>query len=190
MERIVITENDIKNANTYMPVTQKWVAAKFIAQLVVETKPVAIMDGGEKTAIPDMADRNTLREAMFKTGVFVKEYMRKGFDPVHTEESKGGKPIQWLMSADDTDRWGNFEAQIDRMKRSKTPGVADACYEMLNDYHQFLRMLNIEIEQEMALKNDPVGRTLMANKMNALTPDDLNELLETLKKIEAEKAKE
>ena len=76
------------------------------------------------------------------------------------------------------------------MKRSKTPGVADACYEMLNDYHQFLRMLNIEIEQEMALKNDPVGRTLMANKMNALTPDDLNELLETLKKIEAEKAKE
>ena len=157
MERVIITEQDILNANASIPLTKKWALAKYIAEWSLEKNSIAVVEKGKETIpLPSMYQRRTILETQFKIGVFVSEYMGRKFDPVH--ESETDLPVTYLMAADEADAWSNFEAQLDRLKRSKKEGVADKCYDILNDYHAFVRMVSIEIEQELQVKNDLLGR--------------------------------
>ena len=188
---MTITEQDILNATASTPLALKWTLAKYISEFCIEKKQITIKENGvDSIAIPDMAQRNTLFESQFKIGVFVKEYMGKQFDPV---KNTNGDEIPYLMAADEADEWSSFETQIDRMKRSKNKEVADKCYDILNDYHAFCRMVSIEIEQEMQVRNDFVGRLAWMAKLliNSSTAEelkksieDLNELQEQLEKKE------
>lgn len=170
MEKIIITEQDILNANTSITSVLKYTLARYIAEISLDKKQITVKeDGIDSIPLPDMFQRNTLRENQFKVGVFVKEYMGKDFDPV---KSTNDEPIPYLMAADEADAWNNFESQLDRMKRSKTPGIADKCYDILNDYHAFCRMVSIEIEQELQIRNDVLGRaawllSLLVRKFDA-----------------------
>ena len=184
MDKVIITEQDVLNASVSMPIITKFTLAKYIAELCTEKKQITGKDGGvEAIALPDMAQRNTLRESQFKIGVFVKEYMGRSFDPVHDVNDD---PIPYMMSADEADAWGNFESQLDRLKRSKDKAVADRCYDILNDYHAFCRMVSIEIEQELQIKNDIVGRFawLVSSIIKNSTPEKLQESIEELKQIQ------
>lgn len=184
MDKVIITEQDIMNASASMPIITKFTLAKYIAELCTEKKQITVKEGGvEAIALPDMAQRNTLRESQFKIGVFVKEYMGRSFDPVH---DMNDDPIPYMMSADEADAWGNFESQLDRLKRSKDKAVADRCYDILNDYHAFCRMVSIEIEQELQIKNDIVGRFawLVSSMIKNSTPEKLQESIEELNKIQ------
>ena len=157
MEKVTITEQDILNANASIPLTKKWALAKYIAEWSLEKNNVAVVEKGKDTIpLPDLYQRRTILETQFKIGVFVHEYMGREFDPVH--ESGTDAPVTYLMAADEADQWSNFEAQLDRLKRSKTPDVANKCYDILNDYHAFVRMVSIEIEQELQVRNDLLGR--------------------------------
>ena len=191
MEKVTITEKDILNANTSMPLTLKWTLAKYIAEITLEKKNIVIKENGEETIpLPDMAQRRTMMETQLKIGVFVKEYMRYTFDPVRDSVSE--KEIPYMMAADEADKWSNFEAQLDRLKRSKTPGVADKCYDILNDYHAFVRMVSIEIEQELQVRNDPVGRSawllssIVGGVANGFLKDNLKELSHIAEELEKE----
>ena len=170
MEKVIITEQDILNANTSITSVLKYTLARYIAEISLDKKQITVKeDGIDSIPLPDMFQRNTLRENQFKVGVFVKEYMGNDFDPV---KSTNDEPIPYLMAADEADAWNNFESQLDRMKRSKTPGIADKCYDILNDYHAFCRMVSIEIEQELQIKNDALGRaawllSLLVRKFDA-----------------------
>ena len=85
------------------------------------------------------------------------------------------------MSADEVDRWENIETQIDRLKKNKT--CADKCFELLNDFHAFKKILNTEINSQMSVRNDVVGRLVQA--FNApVDADSLSELLESVAKIQ------
>ena len=173
MKKATITEQDILNANSSIPLVTKWALARFIAEMSLEKKQLVIREKGVDTiALPDMYQRRTMLENQFKIGVFVKEYMGVEFDPVHGND---GKPVPYLMAADEADQWSNFEAQLDRLKRSKVPGVADRCYDILNDYHAFVRMVSIEIEQELQVKNDILGRAawFLSHLVGKLTPEEL-----------------
>lgn len=157
MEKVIITEQDILNANASIPLTRKWALAKYIAEWSLEKNSMSVVEKGKETIpLPDLYKRRTILEAQFKIGVFVREYMGREFDPVH--ETGTDLPVTYLMAADEADLWSNFEAQLDRLKRSKDKAVADKCYDILNDYHAFVRMVSIEIEQELQIKNDLLGR--------------------------------
>lgn len=189
MNKYIITEQDVLNANANMKTVLKYTLARYIAEMCVDKKEITIREDGEASvALPDMAQRNTLREAQFKTGVFVKEYLGKTFEPVRNTNNN---PIPYLMSADDVDSWINFESQIDRLKRSKDKTVADKCYDMLNDYHAFCRMVSIEIEQESQIKNDSVGRFawLLASLIKSTNPEELKKSLDELNEIEEKMSK-
>lgn len=184
MEKVIITEQDILNANESIPVTLKYAVAQYIAEFSTDKKQITIKEGGiDSIALPDMRQRNTMREAQFKAGVFAKEYMRKDVDFVKGTDNT---PIPYLMSADEVDAWSSFETQLDRLKRSKDKAVADRCYDILNDYHAFCRMVSIEIEQELQIKNDIVGRFawLAKSLINSSTPEKLQESIEELKQIQ------
>ena len=191
MEKVVITEKEILNANTSIPITLKWALAKYIAEITIEKKSVVIKENGEETIpLPDISQRRTMMETQFKIGVFVKEYMGYTFDPVH--DSKTGDEIPYLMAADEADKWSNFEAQLDRLKRSKDKTVADKCYDILNDYHAFVRMVSIEIEQELQIRNDPVGRSawllssIVGGVANGFLKDNLKDLSRIAEELEKE----
>ncbi|MBO5969231.1 MAG: hypothetical protein J6S14_12120 [Clostridia bacterium] len=182
MDRVVITEKNIEDANSRIPVTLKYTLAKYIAEFCIDKRQITIKENGQDSvALPDMAQRNTLRETQFKIGVFVKEYMDTDFEPVHDTDDK---IIPYLMAADEADKWSDFETQLDRLKRNKA--VADKCYEMLNDYHAFCRMVSIEIEQELQIKNDIVGRFawLLKDLINTFSPEELKKSLDEIKDLQ------
>lgn len=191
MEKVIITEQDILNAKSSIPLTTKFAVAQYIAEFSTDKKQITVKEGGvDSIALPDMRQRNTMREAQFKTGVFVTEYMKRKVDFVKGSDDI---PYPYLMAADEVDAWSDFETQLDRLKRSKNKDVADKCYDILNDYHAFCRMVSIEIEQELQIKNDIVGRFawlvkyLIANtnpEDMQKTIDELNELQEQLTKKE------
>ena len=189
MEKVIITEQDILNANTSITSVLKYTLARYIAEISLDKKQITVKeDGVDSIPLPDMFQRNTLRENQFKVGVFVKEYMGKAFDPV---KSTNDESIPYLMAADEADAWNNFESQLDRMKRSKTPGIADKCYDILNDYHAFCRMVSIEIEQELQIKNDIVGRFawLAKSLINSSTPEELKKSIEDLIELQEQLTK-
>lgn len=188
MEKVTITEQDILNANASIPLVLKWTLAKYIAEVSPEKKQIAVKENGkEAIPLPDMVQRRTMMESQFKIGVFVKEYMGASFEPVHDTETD--QPIPYLMAADEADQWSNFEAQLDRLKRSKDKTVADKCYDILNDYHAFVRMVSIEIEQELQAKNDLLGRMawFLSKFMDKWTPEEFVKSLGEMPQI-AEKA--
>lgn len=187
MDKVIITEQDILNAKSSIPLTLKWVLAKFIAEHTPEKKQIVVKEDGKETiALPDMAQRRTMMETQFKIGVFVKEYMGREFDPVH--DSKTDEAIPYLMAADEADAWSNFESQLDRIKRSKDKAVADKCYDILNDYHSFVRMLSIEIEQELQIRNDLLGRAawFLSKLIETYSPEELRKSLGELSGIAGE----
>lgn len=184
MDKVIINEQDILNANANLPLVLKYTLAKYIAELCIEKKQITLKEDGEDSIpLPDMAQRNTLRESQFKIGVFVKEYLKNTFVPV---KSINDKEIPYLMAADDADKWSDFETQIDRLKKSKNKEVADKCFDILNDYHAFCRMVSIEIEQELQIKNDIVGRLawIVSVLLKNTTPEKMNETIEEIKKIQ------
>ena len=184
MDKVIINEQDILNANANLPLVLKYTLAKYIAELCVEKKQITLKEDGEDSIpLPDMAQRNTLRESQIKIGVFVKEYLKNTFVPV---KSTNDKEIPYLMAADDADKWSDFETQIDRLKKSKNKEAADKCFDILNDYHAFCRMVSIEIEQELQIKNDIVGRFawIVSVLLRNTTPEKLNETLEEIRKMQ------
>ena len=184
MDKVIINEQDILNANANLPLVLKYTLAKYIAELCIEKKQITLKEDGEDSIpLPDMAQRNTLRESQFKIGVFVKEYLKNTFVPV---KSTNDKEIPYLMAADDADKWSDFETQIDRLKKSKNKEVADKCFDILNDYHAFCRMVSIEIEQELQIKNDIVGRLawIVSVLLKNTTPEKMNETIEEIKKMQ------
>ncbi len=186
MEKVIITEQDILNANASIPLTRKWALAKYIAEWSLEKNNVAVVEKGKDTIpLPDLYQRRTILETQFKIGVFVREYMGREFDLVH--ESGTDAPVTYLMAADEADQWSNFEAQLDRLKRSKTSDVANKCYDILNDYHAFVRMVSIEIEQELQVKNDLLGRAAwyLAATISKAASDEIRAAIEKLPKEES-----
>lgn len=180
MDRVTITEQDILKAKTSIPLITKWALARYIAEFSTDRKQISVKEKGvDSIALPDLVQRNTLTEAQYKIGVFVKEYLGKEFDPV---QGSDGEPIPYLMAADEADTWSGFESQIDRLKRSKEKAIADKCYDILNDYHAFCRMVSIEIEQELQIKNDPVGRIawMAQHLLSAFTVDELKKFIEEM----------
>lgn len=184
MDTVVITEKQIEEAQSRLPLTTKYALSKYIAEYCVDKRQLTIKENGEDSvALPDMAQRNTLREAQFKIGVFVKEYMQHDYAPVKDKE---GQDIPYLMAANEADMWSDFETQLDRLKRSKVKGIADKCYEILNDYHAFCRMVSIEIEQELQIRNDIVGRFawLLKELINTYSPEELRKSLEDIQVLQ------
>ena len=189
MDKVIITEQDILKAKASIPLTTKYAIALFIALSSTDKKQITIKENGvDSIALPDMRQRNTMRETQFKTGAFVKEYMGKDVDFVKGTDDI---PIPYLMAADEVDAWSSFETQLDRLKRSKNKDVADKCYDILNDYHAFCRMVSIEIEQELQIKNDIVGRFawLAKSLINSSTPEELKKSIEDLSELQEQLTK-
>lgn len=166
-------------ANTYVPLMEKAAIVSHCAERCIDR---VVVDTGEKFRgdVPPMYRENGQRKRRYLLGILVRAYLRLDFVPC--EEDK------WLLSADDYDLVGGVQLinQIDRMKR-QSDTLRDKAYDLLADYRDMERMMNAEINADLAVMNDVVARMSMS-AASAVTPESMAELVqmaETLKETAA-----
>lgn len=158
MKKITITVDDVKNAEDYIPVAQKEVMARLIADLCVEQHTHKDED------VPTMMRENRMRRQQFLMGVFSSCYLKKEYEleELHYKNDKGkiiGQKCNFFMTVADYDMWAGSHVinQLERMKRSQKE-VSDKIYDMLYDFKLFENMLYGAIKDELERRNDPCKR--------------------------------
>ena len=103
-------------------------------------------------------------------GIFARFYLKAEYDP--TEDD-------FLMAADDYDRWAGSHVfkQIDRLRNSEK--VRDKIFDILSDYRDFEKKLNTEIYSMLQLQNDPCSR-LCAMMFMQTTPEAIKSAMTNL----------
>lgn len=166
-------------AQTYVPLLKKAEIVSYCAERCIDR---VVVNTGEKFRgdTPPMYRENGQRKRRYLMGILVREYLRIEFD--------GCEHDLWLMSADDYDRMGSRHLinRIERMKGQKGE-EREKAYDLLADYRDMERMLNTEINADLAVMNDVVARMTMS-AASAVTPESMAELVqmaETLKETAA-----
>lgn len=162
-------------ANTYVPLMEKAAIVSHCAERCIDR---VVVDTGEKFRgdVPPMYRENGQRKRRYLLGILVRAYLRLDFVPC--EEDK------WLLSADDYDLVGGVQLinQIDRMKK-QSDALRDKAYDLLADYRDMERMLNTEINANLAVMNDVVARMTMS-AASAVTPESMAEMVQMAEELQ------
>lgn len=150
IQKAYITENDLRNANTYVPLMKK---VEFVDQCATACfdRLTITPDGSMGAALPYMYKENSQIKSRFLMGALVKLYLSKDFVPAEGTE--------FLMSADDYDRYAGAHIfnQIERMK-GKGVELRDIAFDLLHDFKDLEKRLNSEIYGLLQAQNDVVSR--------------------------------
>lgn len=174
MDFYYITEEDIANAKDYMPLMEKIAFVDYCAQKCFDRVEIS---GDEAGPLPSMYKENPHLKSRFMMGALVRYYFGKEYIPV--------KDDKWLMSVDDYDRWagGHICNTIERAKSNAA--LRNKCFDLMQDYRDLEKRLNIEVYSILNIMNDPVSRLTLKMTSDA-SPEAIQEALEELKKIKAE----
>ena len=116
----------------------------------------------------------------------LKTYMRRVNEDADTLLVTNADPEDnvVVMSADDYDLVGGVQMvnQIDRMKK-QSDALRDKAYDLLADYRDLEKMLNTEINANLAVMNDVVARMAMSSAA-AMTPESMKELVELAEQVQ------
>ena len=150
IQKVYITENDLRNANTYVPLMEKVAFVDACATGCFDRLTIT-PDGSIGAALPYMYKENSQIKSRFLMGALVKLYLGKDFEPVEGTE--------FLMSADDYDRWAGAHIfnQIERMK-GKGVELRDIAFDLLHDFKDLEKRMNGEIYGLLQAQNDVVSR--------------------------------
>lgn len=160
---IVITEQDITFASTYIPIEVKAALSQTIAGLVIENVNM-VTDSGE--LLPPLWKEKRGTKELFLMGIFANAYLHKGFKcntiPIRNSETNEltEEPCDYFMTSEAYNEYAESHVfnQIERLKRSHKDGIGDAIFDMLDDFYTFKNMVNGEIRDLLEEKNDVVGR--------------------------------
>ena len=164
MKKIVITTEDIQNAESYIPVTLKEAAVRMMATLCIEEADCGKEADG--LPMPPIYRENRMRRQQFTMGILAGFYLKKryrmaklrykdGKGETHTED------INYMMDTEELDNWAGSHVmnQLERIKK-KRDGCADKVYDLLYDLKGFENMLTVAIRDEMERRNDPLRRMM------------------------------
>lgn len=187
---VTIKESHIQNASTYLPLAVKEAMTRLMAQLCVEKLEAASPDG--LMPLPPIFRENRMKRQQFLMGVLAGCYLKQGYaletmkvmgkDGSATEEK-----INYMMAVGDCDEWGESHIinQLERLKKSKTKGIADGVFDILQDYRMFENMLLGAIRDELERRNDITGRLTRMIQMQS-SPELLAALQGELESVKAE----
>jgi hypothetical protein len=175
-ERKPITMKEVfAKANAYVPLMEKAAIVSHCAERCIDR---VVVDTGERFRgdVPPMYRENGQRKRRYLMGILARAYLRLDFD--------GCEEDKWLMSADDYDLVGGVQLvnQIDRMKK-QSDTLRDKAYDLLADYRDLEKMLNTEINANLAVMNDVVARMAMSSAA-AMTPESMKELVELAEQVQ------
>ena len=169
----ILTEEDIRNAESYLPLARKTALARAYAQDCL--LQFDLQTGNEETdkIFPSRFQENPQKRMLYGMLVLLREYLKKMED----ED----------LSSDQYDEWGRASIfnQLDRFKSSKDIEIRNKVYDLVDDYREFYRMLGTEINSLVEAKNDFLARFVQYANLSQ-NPEALQEQLKQLEELSKE----
>lgn len=171
MNKIVLTEDSVKDAISYVPIQTKEEFCDYCARRCIQKVTVSL-NGAEESAMPDMWMENTFDKSRYLMTALLVLYLGVPVKEVEREEGN-----IWLMTKKHYDKCGRSHLinQLDRMKG--TAAVRDKVFDLLRDYRDLEKRLSTEIYSNLNIQNDPANRIIMK-----LTMDMSSEAMEEQRK--------
>lgn len=192
-----ITRDMIRNARTYLNIGAKQRLAEQIAGWVVQ--PVE-MNQDDVFSIPPIYKENRALKNMLMMGILCKFYLQMEFDcdKIRFVDTDGNlieeKPIDYYptMEAFDDMASSAIMNQLERMKKYDKE-IINTIFDFMYDYKTLEQMVNAEIKDYLAKKNDVISRAvnmlelLVSEKNLEKMQNTLTELQKELESYETEK---
>lgn len=192
-----ITRDTIKNARTYLNIGAKQRLSEQIAGWVVQ--PVEI-NQDDVFSIPPIYKENRALKNMLMMGILCKYYLQMEFDcdKIRFVDTEGNlieeKPIDYYptMEAFDDMASSAIMNQLERMKKCDKE-IINTIFDFMYDYKTLEQMVNAEIKDYLAQKNDVISRAvnmlelLVSEKNLEKMQNTLTELQKELESYETEK---
>ena len=174
-QKIILTEESVKNAVSYVPLKTKEEFCDYCSVRCMEKVQITMTDANG-TAMPDMWIENTSAKARCLMTALLVLYLGHPVKEVEREEGN-----LWLMTEEmyDTCGMSHIINQLDRMKG--TAAVRDKVFDLLRDYRELEKKLNTAIYSNLSIQNDAANRIFMK-----LTMDTSAEALEEQRKALAD----
>lgn len=183
MGKIVITEDMVRKASSYLPLTDKVRFVEACAGECVTKVPIKLTEPFEE-ALPDMYIEDSFKKSRCLMGAFVKHYLGTSVSPDNGT---------WFLENSVYDEWAGSHVfnQLERMK--KNADLKDGIFDLLSDYRELEKKLNAAVYGMLNVMNDPVSRFLekmaLENSKEALDArmQELQKVSEELEKISRER---
>lgn len=171
----IVEKEQVKSANTYVPIRIKSNWVHNVAERCIDAIDIIATIEGKDLEIPLMYKENTELKSRYLMGAFVKMYLLSDFEPCVDGDTA-------LMSDTDYDKWagGHVFSQIEKFKSDKD--LRDICFNMLNDFKDLERRLNVECHALLNAKNDSVARQLVAMQAS-VSPEAVKQIMESVNEI-------
>ena len=184
-----ITRDTIRNARTYLNIGAKQRLSEQIAGWVVQ--PVE-MNQDDVFSIPPIYKENRALKNMLMMGILCKFYLQMEFDcdKIRFVDTEGNlieeKPIDYYptMEAFDDMASSAIMNQLERMKKCDKE-IINTIFDFMYDYKTLEQMVNAEIKDYLAQKNDVISRAV--NMLELLVSEkNLEKMQNTLTELQKE----
>lgn len=190
--KIVITQEIVKNATDYIPLMKKQEMAETIAQkciVKVLMKYTEKGDGTDSVPMPDRYQEYHMYTNLYLMGVLAREYLHIPYEGDGSGEEHTGYD-NLKMPVNVYDQWGASHVlnQLEQMKTDRE--MREKVFDLLNDYKDFRWMLAHEIDILLGHDNDVVTRMMQAlgASIKEMAADSMQELGEALQSGQAQEA--
>lgn len=176
MEQMFDIIQALKMARDYAPHREK---AAFISDCAGRCFDKMQITADGIVPLPDVYKENVATKERYLLAALLKLYLGVPF------EAENAEADPWLMSDAEYDKWAalHIESQIQRTKGDSE--LRNRCYDLLGDYWSLGRQFSAEISGMLAAMNDPITR-IMASIKAGVTPERVQELAESVKKLESD----
>lgn len=171
----VLTEEELLQANTYVPLMEKVKFVNAVAEKCVEKLNIQAEANNEITAMPPLYKESMERKSRYLMGALVKLYLRSSFSSEDNDE--------WLMSLADYDYYAGSHIfnQLERLKSNHA--VRNQCFDIIQDYRDLEKRLNNEVYGLLQTVNEPVTR-ILSHISTSTTPDAMKDAMEQLEQAQ------
>ena len=165
-----ITEEMIEKADSYIPLEQKMSFARLVAPDCVENVEMSVQKAQSDATLtlPQMWREKTELKQLYLLQFFLREYLH-----IDVPDNFG---------TNDYNAYAKFHpiCQLERFKYKSSPAIKDKVYDLLSDFRDLKRFLEVEIHSELANRNDLL-EPLLAGVTLLSSPVNIKELLTELK---------
>ena len=156
-----LTKEQLKNAKTYIPIAAKEILAEQIAGWVMESVEMA---KDSSFPMPPMWKENRAAKNLLMMGILCKYYLGLNFDCQSVRLMENGKQVgeQEVDFFPTTEAYDELASsmimnQLERLKKGNSE-ICNVIFDILYDYKTLEQMVNAEIKEMLARRNDVLAR--------------------------------
>mgnify|MGYP007048165560 CR=1 FL=1 len=143
-----ITDDMLLHAETYVSIAEKAAFAKLVSEECIEEYEMSVdkIRGDSVLALPSLYREKPMIKQIYLMYFFLTKYLK-----IELSDEFG---------AQEYDKFASFHPmnQLERAKRNAT--ISQKVYDILDDFKDMKKMLDIEIYNELQCRNEPIGRIL------------------------------